>query len=363
MSVGLHTLDAPKSAGLFAKAIMESNPAGVVYQRPDQARINTGIFYYFLCAKYSRSPILCPVLAKTLPPEEIVRAQSFKFNLPPGPQEAAAPTGGEPAAGGRAPFSDIVPAPAPLLAAPPAESDQADALAKSLLDPLRFQSLPWAPHVDGSIIVGQPLNGFAKDMPRKPVAFGVNRDEGVLFAVMFNDKIPITTPIYNGVLSLLFKDQKDQILALDRYNPAKTPAIPGFDPAVTAFANLMTDYAFTCGNIAIANKLLADEKKSKPIYGYFFTQKPFFDLFAKVDGGFCSPAVGNVCHAFELPYVFNLLNELKYINPSYVPTADDTVLAGLMTKAWYAYAVEPATQSADWIPYTSPTSGTEKVWS
>ncbi len=107
MSVGLHTLDAPKSAGLFAKAIMESNPAGVVYQRSDQARINTGIFYYFLCAKYSRSPLLCPVLAKTLPPEEIVRAQSFKFNLPPGPQEAAAPTGGEPAAGGRAPFSDI----------------------------------------------------------------------------------------------------------------------------------------------------------------------------------------------------------------------------------------------------------------
>ncbi len=198
-------------------------------------------------------------------------------------------------------------------------------------------------------------------MPRKPVAFGVNRDEGVLFAVMFNDKIPITTPIYNGVLSLLFKDQKDQILALDRYNPAKTPAIPGFDPAVTAFANLMTDYAFTCGNIAIANKLL-DEKKSKPIYGYFFTQKPFFDLFAKVDGGSCSPAAGNVCHAFELPYVFNLLNKLSISTRHTFPPHDDTVLAGLMTKAWYAYAVEPATQSADWIPYTSPASGTEKVW-
>ncbi len=342
MSVGLHTLDAPGSAGLFAKAIMESNPAGAIYQTSVQAKVNTGIFYYFLCRKYSRSPIVCEALArqKASPLYEIVRAQNFKFNLPPGPQETAAQAGGAPAA--RAPFSDIGPEPAPLTAAQPNEDDQADALAKSMLDPLRFQSLPWSPHVDGKIIVGQPLNGFAKNMPRIPVAFGVNRDEGVLFAVLFNDKVPITAKIYDGVLNLLFKDQKDQILALDRYNPASTPSIQGLDPAVTALANLMTDYAFTCGNIAIADKLL-DDKKSKPVYGYFFTQKPFFDLFAKVDHQTCSPEAANVCHAFELPYVFNLLDDLKYINPSYVPTQADTALAGQMTAAWYDFAVNPTT--------------------
>jgi carboxylesterase type B len=132
------------------------------------------------------------------------------------------------------------------------------------------------------------------------------------------------------------------------------------DHSGTALSNVLNDGLFHCGNLASADSALqADQPDSLGIYGYLFVQPPVFNLAPTVDA--CVPAAGNVCHTFELPYVFNTLGYAASQPGSGQPSQADSALARQMAAAWTSFAKNPAAPPASgWQPYTP--NGALYVW-
>ncbi len=132
-----------------------------------------------------------------------------------------------------------------------------------------------------------------------------------------------------------------------------------------AFANLMTDYAFTCGNLNAANQALTT---GSAVFAYQFTQKPFFDLYniedltPPPDGGACAPASGYTCHANELAYVFDTVSYIHGEQPNYAPTDGDIALARAMNKAWVSFAKGDTGAGSGWTAYAKGPAGVATLW-
>jgi carboxylesterase type B len=144
------------------------------------------------------------------------------------------------------------------------------------------------------------------------------------------------------------------ILHTPRYSPDALVAPPYYSAAGAAYANLMTDFVFACGNLSAANAALA--QSAEPAFGYRFAQPPFVDLYGRppaavADFGACAPgeARPNVCHGAELPYVFDTLDVVATANDR--PRASDRTLAEAMNAAWFAFAENPAAPGEPWIAY------------
>lgn len=119
--------------------------------------------------------------------------------------------------------------------------------------------------------------------------------------------------------------------------------------APVALANVITDDIFTCGNLKGASAMLNAKPSAPTLYAYQFTQPPLFNVFPGVPA--CSEDSGNVCHASELPYVFNTLNLAVYD----VPVANATLASGMGT-FWTNFATygNPNGKSgATWPAYSS----------
>ena len=327
MSVGLHTFDVPSSGPLFAAALMESNPLGIQYLTPEEAGRRGATFLRALCdaVNVSAGPGRCPGDAEWTSKAtvaDILRAQTD--------------------ATGRLERSIQLP------------DLRLSALFERILE---VQSLPWAPVVDGELVVGEPYAGYAPDMrPFKPIAFGVNADEGPLFVARAYPRAPwdFTAWAYRGFLALRFGLKARAILDAPRYSPAALAAAPYYSAAGAAYANLMTDFVFACGNLAAANAALA--QSSAPAFGYRFAQAPFVDLYGRppasvTDYGACAPggAKPNVCHGAELPYVFDTLDAVATADDR--PRAADRKLADAMNAAWFAFAKNPAAPGEPWVAY------------
>jgi carboxylesterase type B len=144
------------------------------------------------------------------------------------------------------------------------------------------------------------------------------------------------------------------ILRNPRYSPDALISAPWYSAAGAAYANLMTDYVFACGNLSAANAALA--QSSGPAFGYRFAQPPFADLYGRPpetvdDFGACAPAGAkpNVCHGAELPYVFDTLDVAA--TPNDRPRASDRKLAEAMNAAWFTFAENPTAPGKPWIAY------------
>jgi para-nitrobenzyl esterase len=341
MSVGLHTFDVPSSQALFANAIMESNPAAVIYRTPGEAAARGDKFLKKLCAVYDGA----------LPPKEKCPADKHWLSKVSLAQilEAQSGTNKDPK-GIRT-----------------NEGAELDAVLNFHVD---YQALPWQPYVDGTFVVGQPYAGYAPQMTTyKPLAFGVNANEGDVFIAMAYAKLKkyFTPAAYKAVLLLKFGPLKyAQILSNPRYNPKKqpTPSPAFFNAQASALANLVTDYGFACGTLSMVNAAMKTAP-SVPVFGYRFTQSPFFDFYnlskpvpvpgQGEDNGACEPTTGNVCHGDELPYAFNTLASVSRPmqpgeKPVYAPTSGDHYIADRMTEAWAQFATDPTSPSS-WQRY------------
>ncbi|CAO3421159.1 hypothetical protein [Azospirillum endophyticum] len=319
MSTGLHLFASPASAPLFQAAIMESNPIGSLYRPIADTRRQGTNFIHWLCTKTLKL-LSCPgnmAWLQGLSAGTILAAQADFLNLGIGNGDGPAPAGG------------------------------------ALAD-----SLPWAPTIDGSDVVAQPIAGFAGGMPQKPFLFGVNADEGAIFAAMIAAGIPgIYEPFeYNKILSTAIPDDRAQkAIAAYKNSAGQKPYVaPATNPppyfGKTKRTNgtaqttnlLINDFAFHCANLWTAGQAygqIAGAKGTTPIYGYLFGQQPIYDLYKTKAGEAvqaCSPSNGNVCHANELPYVFSTLNVL--VNQ---PPQADSALAGAMTTIWAGFAKNP----------------------
>lgn len=320
MSTGLHLFASPASAPLFQAAIMESNPIGSLY-RPlaDTQRQGTN-FIHWLCTK-TLHLLSCPgnmEWLQSLSSETIQKAQADFLNLGINNGGGPAPAGG------------------------------------ALAD-----SLPWAPTIDGSDVIAQPIAGFAANMPQKPFMFGVNANEGAIFAAMIAAGIPgpYLPAEYNKILAKAIpdttaraniadypKDSKQKPYVAPAANP---PTYYGLDKVTNGTAQttnlLIDDFAFHCANLWTAGQAynqIANVKGSAAIYGYLFGQQPIYDLYKSASGEpvpACAPSNGNVCHANELPYVFSTLGLLVT-----TPPQADVTLAGTMTSTWASFAKNPA---------------------
>jgi carboxylesterase type B len=248
MSVGLHALSSPQSAGLFKAALMESNPLGVPYKTLAQAK-TFGTAYSKLL---NCSNLQC--LQQKSACELVVQE-----NSPCLPANAFAPT-------------------ATLLSS----------------------ALHWAPTIDGSLITGQPMDNVGSNL-KVPMLMGTNQDEGFLFASLMasaptcptNPKVPNLSPQARYAISLGVLFGVKQALAITANSRYSCPQ--GSPTCTPQLANVITDYLFTC-----ANRQFAGSAGSAPLYMYLFNHAASFNTVPALP-----TCLGQICHGAELAFVFN----------------------------------------------------------
>lgn len=349
MSVGLHTLVMPDSSSLFSAALMESNPFGAIYQTPSDAQTRGNSFLGELCNQINcPTPLSLQWLQNA--PMTIAQILTAQANAK-GNDAAQLST---PQARLEAVFNGALRAPG---------------------NQLFPQSLPWAPVVDLNQVKGQPYNGYNSSVTSyKTIAFGVNRDEGMVFGAMASADPQYSKDFnptdYGVFIHTKFPALAPAILNIDRYKAGVSHAKPSgatYNDTAAAVGNVITDYGFIAGNISAMLKAA----QHSTVFGYQFTQQPFFDLY-NLDNKTPSPDLGaclppgtqsnttyNVCHANELPYVFNTLSAVTV--GSYKPNNGDQTLATKMNQAWVAFAKNPSNAaSSGWTQFKTSTSGVQQ---
>ncbi|CAM3500069.1 carboxylesterase family protein [Paracidovorax anthurii] len=355
MSTGLHLFAAPKSAPLFRAAIMESNPVGSVYRALDKAQAMGSDFRGLLCTQMGLKCVSGKPLLLAATAQQILSAQAGKLI----PQKGKAVSAVERQTTAVRPLAGLLGEAAPQVR----------------------DGLPWSPTQDGTVIAGQPLAGYATaSMPAKPFVFGINRDEGAVFANMAYLKLGNTLlnplMVNQGMLPRVWQGDSAKILAYTvdtqgtKTTPYKAPAAsaPSYmNRTAVTLSSIINDFAFRCGNLAMADRAAAANAKAspaQPAFGYLFAQAPLIDLYSSGTPPkpiqACLPGNGNVCHANELPYVFNTIGTAyaAYTQGSKPPPAADQTLATTMAAAWASFVNNPSSP-ASWAPSGSlPTTWT-----
>ena len=275
MSVSSH-LTSPNSKGLFARAIMESNPLGMPYHTRTTAQTNAdAVFAYLHC---DADDVAC-VRSKSV--AEILEAQ-----------------------------------------------DKAIGLDK---DTLFINFLPFAPMVEkGGELPDQPLNLLMRgEMQAVPVLSGSMLDEGQLFVHELFTK-PMSKLSYHSTLDVVFGRSAKHIK--DAY-PMDVPGVPpGSTDGRDAFNILATDLLFYCPlrNVTRGYQSVLSAAAT-PTYIYRFKHVLSFDCWGP-DYPFC---VGVVCHGSELPFVWNVFSDGVI---SYEHTSSEAQLAADLSAAWVNFA-------------------------
>ncbi len=334
MSVGLHLHSIPGSSGYFRAAIMESNPVGLLYHDVlaggvGPAATISNQFLYTLCTKLP--------LFHSCKNGVLGDAQTTTTNM-------------------------VINAMKSFPGLGQADTDYVDGY-------ISMRALPWQPVIDHSLIVSQPYQGYATGIAAKPVLFGVNQDEGVVFGALIASifsEIRFSTPgaspdptDYQNTINLSFGSYTVApaiAAANSRYNGAAANDPPNYQPGANyyssygqAAANAVTDYDFAAGNIVMAN-----QSSAAAVYAYYFDEAPLWDFYGTTDNNACGPKTsgggGYVCHGAELPYVFNSLPNVAPVAPSQA----ELDLATAMNAAWAAFATSPG---APGYPFLGQYSG------
>jgi carboxylesterase type B len=194
MSVGLHLLSMPSSAGLFSAALMESNPLSLPYKSPSQATAYATIFQTVLGCEIGGLDCLRGKSAA-----DLVTAQVDKLLIGAGLLNG---------------FSGF---------------------------------LVWAPVIDGTLITHQPLGAAAAFGLPKPTLFGTNRDEGTVFiykAMQVLNIQMISAATYQTLVTSLFGANADAVLQV-------YPSVAGDNAPL--LAQLSNDYIFFCATRALGS--------------------------------------------------------------------------------------------------------------
>lgn len=315
MSVGLHLFSIPTSKTLFRAAIMESNPMGVVYRDTTRAKKDAAVYVDSLCSIAGAGRNCSKTLGwlQSVPLQQVMSA-ALVF-------------------------------------------DTTHAINRILAGNLS-EALPWTPTMDGSFVRQQPYLGYASEMPPKPLIFGMNHDEGVIFAAMaqHKDSTKLDVATYTGLVEAMFPGNGGAIIKYGSlstgypYQALLHPRKPPLQPTESALAQLIVDYAFASGNLAAANRAYQRDSTQVPVYGYLFQQRPFFNLYAGLTA--CAPPNPYVCHAYELPYVFNSLAYVRTANGGNgTIQPSDTTISRRMATAWTTFARTLSTPEAGWERY------------
>ncbi len=342
MSVGLHLYGIPSSTALFGAAIMESNPVGLLYSQVG-ANGPTVIGNQFLASLCKLSGQSCILWSK---------------------------------------FNPLTASVANIITAQDSFLLGADGKADVGLGYMGLRGLPFQPVLDASFITGQPYQGYVSGTFPKPAIFGINQDEGAVFAALVAAKgkgAAANNPsaiVYGAVVNGGFQDPlKSTKIAKQspRYQISKTDPpnyqanAPYYNRYGQAASNAVLDYDFAVSNIVMAGSAQSTGKGAQQ-YAYYFNQPPVFDIYGSLDGstwvdidnGACDPLIGNyVCHGSELPYVFDTLaiTVPQQFNSRLTPQLN--AFAGAVNAAWAAFATNPTNPGSIWTAYTG--TGTPAV--
>lgn len=313
MAVGLHLYSAPSSQDLFRAAIMQSNPMNYPYRTKEEGE---SLFHlYMKCLRAVRRNADANDCALTAQLDDLKEATTREILLAQHLLEA-------------------------------------DTLRKGVLRSALPGSILFSPIIDGSFLVDQPMKGFGKGSD-KPVLFGFNKDEGVLFANYVDDAGRLNAVSYKAAL---LRNFEDPMLVADRmgYEP-KTPAAHGLrkNSPATALSNLIGNYMFACGNMA-ANIDAPEPSKNSWLYYFTPTSVATFLSPPKTKGlnMVCAPENqwGNSCHGSELPFVFNTMPAAS--------SGEDQELAFRMNTLWAQFAKTPeAGPEKGWKTWIWPSFG------
>jgi len=249
-----YALSSTESAGLFNRAVMESNPLGLPYKDMTAAAKLGGDFAVAMGC-------YCPWTVKRCMKKKTA-CQLVTVEASKGWSEFLAIFAGK--------AQDL------LVFAPAVEDP-----AKPLPDP---------------ILRGQPLANL--DKLGVPMILGTNHDEGYLFVQLFlkskkKDKF-VSAFEYFAVTGDLFGSKADIVRRSPTYGCSASPC-------TAQTTQILTDYLFTCANRYVA----AHAPAAHDTYAYQFnevTANPDCNIWPGLD---CAGPDSFVCHASELPYVFD----------------------------------------------------------
>ncbi|WP_413204098.1 carboxylesterase family protein [Rhodospirillum sp. A1_3_36] len=330
MSVGFHVYSMTASDTLFQAAIMESNPLGYIYpdetNLPDMTKQFAGCLDGNCKSTSSSWPTVAPEWSTIMEAQESYSGSISSLNRLAGLGLSGA--------------------------------------------------LPFTPAVDKDYVTDQPLTGFTSGSGKKPMLFGFNRDEGVLFAGLFSTPTnvlgflgtasytkfglncsgfhkTVAYPERNGYWCLMgnlfenaneidgFTDKNEQ----PPFSPATVQTFTNLDGSYSAMANAITASSFLCPNMNGASATA-----TVPAWAYVLEQN--IPMATQPNTPACDPAQGATapCHEAELPFVFN-----NFDGP--VSTEVET-LAKTMNTAWANFAKTPSAP-----PLSGSGSPTWPAWS
>ncbi|MEW6272778.1 MAG: carboxylesterase family protein [Thermodesulfobacteriota bacterium] len=201
MSVGLHELSIPSSAGLFRAALMQSNPLGVPYKSLAQATPIAALFKQKVgCANQGLECL------QDVPVDTILTEQG-----------------------------------------------NTELQVQSLLGSRLAGFLVFAPVLDGSFLVGDPTVIANQSGLPLPTLLGTNAADGTIFVAEAAKLVggTISESQYRLLLGVLFgADNTEEIIALYGVNPSgdNSPNL----------SNVATDYLFGCPNRYVARRARSD---------------------------------------------------------------------------------------------------------
>jgi len=216
--------------------------------------------------------------------------------------------------------------------------------------------LPWTGTIDGVNILKAPVDSYAAgEFYDVPVIWGINRDEMHLFQGLIETGIDavnlllgtnITLDIgpiaYNLIVGFVFKDKGD--LVLDQYPPSLR------ENNLERITNLLTDYVFRCASRFAA--LQTVRNGTSAVYTYEFTHAPDWGkLFASLNR-MCF--VDKVCHAIELPYVWHV-NQVAFLPIGGRFSPEEEKLSNDIINYWTSFAagnVNGGNPSFTWPQFT-----------
>ncbi len=149
-------------------------------------------------------------------------------------------------------------------------------------EPLLFFE-PWVPVIDNVIVHGQPYQLIQNvSFPLKPLIIGTVKDEGYFFIYKVWNQ-PVSPTLYMELGLVIFREKALKIL--ERYPPV------GLGDQRPMLSQITNQWVFACPTRIFARKAAN--------YSYVFGY-PLHSNTSQ-NGTFCS---GYVCHADELPYLF-----------------------------------------------------------
>jgi len=193
---------------------------------------------------------------------------------------------------------------------------------------------PYTPIVDGKDVLMNPVIGFQKGLVSDiPIILGSTANESVLFVYAYFTQ-PVSPLLFKAVVIGMFPTAFEKVL--ETY-----PLPEGINDTRPVLGYIATDFLFICPARRVADSL-ANYYGHNQTWLYLFNHVISFNQAWGPNYTFCWDTV---CHASELPYVFQSAQDAGF---QY--TQDEITLSDSMMAYWTNLAISGSPNVGNQIP-------------